>query len=143
MASVPDLVAQEASAQGLSPDLALAVAQQESGFNQNARSPVGAIGVMQLMPTTAAGLGVNPFDLVDNIRGGVRFLKGLLSQFGDTALALAAYNWGPGNVSAALAQWGSDWLSHAPAETQNYVGRILRRLSESDATSVSAGKPAD
>jgi soluble lytic murein transglycosylase-like protein len=117
-----------AQAAGVDPNLALAVANQESGGNQNAVSSAGAIGIFQLMPATAAGLGVDPHDALQNIRGGIEYLKEQLATFGDTAQALAAYNWGPMNVVHALASWGSDWLSHAPAETQNYVARITDAL---------------
>lgn len=111
---------------GVDPSLALAVAQQESGFNPSAISSAGAIGVMQLMPATAAQLGVtNPMDPQQNISGGVRYLSMLLSEFGDPVEAVAAYDWGPGNVSNAIAANGSAWLATAPAETQNYVQRIL------------------
>src|SRR6266568_46288 len=124
-ADVQSLVAQTAASFGVDPALALAVASAESGFNQNARSSAGAIGVMQLEPATAAQLGVNPYDLADNIRGGVLYLKQQLSRFGDPALALAAYNWGPARVASALANYGSDWLRHAPSETRAYVSKIL------------------
>lgn len=122
---VQNLVAQTAASLGLDPALALAVASAESGFNQNARSGAGAIGVMQLEPGTAAQLGVNPYDVADNVRGGVLYLQQQLNRFGDPALALAAYNWGPARVASAVVNYGDDWLSHAPAETRAYVGRIL------------------
>lgn len=123
--AVQQIVVQAAQKYGVDSNLALAVAAQESGFNQNAVSSAGAIGVMQLMPATAAGLGVNPNILEQNIDGGVRYLRSMLSQFGgDVALALAAYNWGAGAVQRALAAFGADWLAHAPAETQDYVQRI-------------------
>lgn len=110
---------------GVSPDLAIAVAQQESGGNPNAISPAGAQGVMQLMPGTAADLGVtDPFDPAQNIDGGVRYLSQMLSKFGgDTQLALAAYNWGPGNVSA-------NGYSNWPAETMNYVESIMSAIGQ-------------
>jgi len=124
--TIPDVIRNVARAQGVDEDLALAVAKQESGFNQSAVSARGAIGVMQLMPATAAGLGVNPYDLVGNIEGGVRYLRQNLDQFGGAVdKALAAYDWGPGRVVKAVASWGADWLAHAPDETQNYVAAIL------------------
>ncbi|MEJ0058527.1 MAG: lytic transglycosylase domain-containing protein [Terricaulis sp.] len=79
----------------LSPQLLEAVAWTESRFNPSARSPVGAIGAMQLMPATAAQLGVDPTQTSDNVRGGARYLRLMLQQFdGDLELALAAYNAG-------------------------------------------------
>jgi len=79
--------------------LVLGVIKQESGGSQSARSPVGATGLMQLMPATAQGLGVNPGDPKDNVRGGVTYLLQQLKAFGnDVPKALAAYNAGPGNV---------------------------------------------
>jgi soluble lytic murein transglycosylase-like protein len=86
-------------------------------------SPKGAIGIMQLMPATAAQLGVNPYEPSQNILGGVAYLRALLTQFnGDVRLALAAYNAGPG----AVLQYGG-----IPPfrETQNYVKSITERLS--------------
>ena len=123
--AVQQIVVQAAQKYGVDSGLALAVAAAESNFNQNAVSSAGAIGVMQLMPGTAAALGVNPYKLEENIAGGVRHLRSMLSLFGgDVALALAAYNWGDGNVQRALVAFGADWLAHAPAETQAYVERI-------------------
>lgn len=115
-----------ASQYGVPESLALAVAREESGFNPNARSPVGAIGVMQLMPPTAAGLNVNPNDPEQNIQGGVHYLKQMYDQFGSWDLALAAYNAGPGRVAAA---------GGIPAipETQSYVAKILGRSEVTEA----------
>lgn len=124
-----ELISSMASAAGINPDLAVNVAEQESGLDPNAVNPKsGAIGMMQLMPGTAAALGVNPYDAMANIAGGIRYLQEQLSTFGDEAKALAAYNWGPNRVAQAVEQWGTDWLSHAPGETQRYVSRILSRL---------------
>lgn len=105
---------------GVDRNIVLAQAYAESQGNQNAVSPVGAIGVMQLMPATAADLGVDPYDVVQNIDGGVRYLASQVSRFGNYALALAAYNWGPGRVLTH--QDPSQW----PAETQQYVSKIMR-----------------
>lgn len=123
MASILATLAQAAAQYGLDPGFVTAVARRESGLNPNAVSPAGAKGIMQLMDATAAMLGVsNPFDPVQNINAGVKYLANLLNQFaGDAAKALAAYDWGPGNVAKAIQQWGADWLSHAPQETQAYV----------------------
>jgi hypothetical protein len=123
---IATLVTETAVSLGLDPALALAQAQQESRLNPNAVSSAGARGVMQLMPATAAWLGVSDsFDPVSNITAGLTYFKNLLGMFsGDTAAALAAYNWGQGNVQKAMAKYGPNWLAHAPAETQNYV-RII------------------
>jgi hypothetical protein len=123
MASILSLIAQASARYGLDPGFVAAVARRESGLNPNAVSSAGAKGIMQLTDATAAMLGVaNPFDPAQNIAGGVRYLAQLLNQFsGDTAKALAAYNWGPGAVARAIQQFGEDWLAHAPAETKAYV----------------------
>lgn len=120
--SVSSLITSTANQYGLDPALALAVANQESGGNQAAISKSGAIGIFQLMPNTAAGLGINPYDTTQNVQGGVSYLSQLLKQYnGDETLALAAYNAGPGNV----AKYGG-----VPPfnETQSYVSSILSSL---------------
>src|SRR5690349_10735167 len=84
---------------GIRPGLFTALVNQESGWNPNAVSPAGARGYTQLMPGTAASLGVNPNNPIQNLRGGAEYLGKLLHQFhGNEKLALAAYNAGPGAV---------------------------------------------
>jgi soluble lytic murein transglycosylase-like protein len=119
--SVEDQIRLTAASYGVSPDLAVAVARAESGLNQAARGSSGEIGVFQLMPATAADLGVNPSDLSENIAGGVRYLAEQLRRFGSTELALAAYNAGPGRVAS-----GS-----IPASTAGYVSRVFAFLPAS------------
>lgn len=89
---------QAAQRHGIPEDLFLRLVQQESGWNPNARSHKGAMGLAQLMPGTAAKLGVNPNDPVQNLNGGARYLRMMYNQFGNWTLALAAYNAGPGAV---------------------------------------------
>jgi soluble lytic murein transglycosylase-like protein len=124
--SIVDMLNSAAMRYGLDPGLLLAIAQRESRLDPNAVSRKGAKGVMQLTDATAADLGVtNPFDPAQNIDAGARYLRQLLSQFGDVVKAVAAYNWGPGNLAAAIAERGEHWLEAAPAETQDYVASIL------------------
>jgi soluble lytic murein transglycosylase-like protein len=114
------LIEEHAAAHEVSPDLVRAVIQAESAFNPRARSHKGAMGLMQLMPATAAELGVlDPFDPRENIRAGVTYLKKLLVKYADEALALAAYNAGP----AAVARYGT---IPPYRETRNYVAKIRR-----------------
>jgi len=124
-----ELVGEVASRAGISPELAIGVARQESGLNPGAiNAASGARGLMQLMPGTAADLGVDPDNMLSNVLGGVRYLREQLNTFGDSAKALAAYNWGPRHVAEAVERWGADWLQHAPRETRNYVTSILSQM---------------
>ena len=115
-----DLITEHASRHALQPDFVRAVIQAESAFNPFARSPKGAMGLMQLMPATAAEYKViNAYDPAENIRGGVAYLKSLLTRFdGDVSLALAAYNAGPG----AVEKYGRAVPPYK--ETRNYVSKI-------------------
>ncbi|HEU5383753.1 MAG TPA: lytic transglycosylase domain-containing protein [Ktedonobacteraceae bacterium] len=117
---------QAATSAGINPDLFVRQIQQESGFNPGAVSPAGAVGIAQFMPTTAAGMGVNPYDPTSALYGGARLMAQLSNEFGGNyAKALAAYNAGPGAVIAAQNQGGANWLSFCPAESQNYVHIIM------------------
>jgi soluble lytic murein transglycosylase-like protein len=115
-----DLIVEHANAQNLRPDLVRAVVQVESGYNARAVSPKGAMGLMQLMPTTARQLGVRaPFDPEENIRGGTTYLRQLLERFdGSEELALAAYNAGP----LAVDRYGNQVPPYR--ETRNYVRKV-------------------
>lgn len=103
-----------ATKHGVPEDLFLRLIQQESGWNANARSNKGALGLAQLMPGTAQYLGVDPYDVGQNLEGGARYLREQYNTFGTWRLALAAYNAGPGAVQ-----------KHGGVppyrETQNYV----------------------
>jgi peptidoglycan DL-endopeptidase CwlO len=103
---------------GLSPQLLAAVGKVESGFNPNAVSPAGAQGLMQLMPSTAASLGVDPHDPAQAIDGAARLLSQNLARFGSVPLAVAAYNAGSGAVQT----YGG--VPPFP-ETQTYVQRVM------------------
>ena len=114
------LIRLHAANYGVRADLVRAIIQVESGFNPRARSPKGAMGLMQLMPATAAELGVfNPYDPAENIRGGVAYLRHLLTQYeGNEELALAAYNAGP----KAVERFGNRVPPYQ--ETREYVRKI-------------------
>lgn len=114
--SIQSEIVADANAAGIPASIALAVAQIESSFNPSAVSPVGAIGVMQLMPGTASDLGVNPSDTSQNIQGGVNYLAQMYAKFGNWTQALAAYNAGPGNIGAG-AGYAQSVLAAQPGYT--------------------------
>jgi peptidoglycan DL-endopeptidase CwlO len=122
LAGVPyaDLFTRAGARYGVDASLLAAVASQESSFNASAVSPAGAQGLMQFMPATAKGLGVNALDPTSAIDGAARYLSSLTKQFGSTELALAAYNAGPGTVT----RYGG-----VPpyTETQNYVRTVMTK----------------
>jgi hypothetical protein len=115
------LVRKYAQLYGVDQALIQKVIAAESGGDRNAVSPKGARGLMQLMPATAAELGItDPHDPEQSIRGGTQYLAQLLEKFPDQRTAVAAFNFGPGNVSA-----GKAW----PKETNDYVTKVLGPLS--------------
>lgn len=135
------LINDAAERYGVSPKLVNAVVKTESAGKSDAVSPKGAQGLMQLMPKTAKALGVeDPMDPAQNIEGGVKYLAQLIKKFGDEKLALAAYNWGEGNIRkqldrlakrdkpqtlAAILKFGT-----LPTETENYIRKISRLTEE-------------
>ena len=117
--SLSKLVHEAANKYQVDPKLVSAVAEVESGGDQAAESAAGAVGVMQLMPSTAAALGVNPYDKQQNIEGGAKYLRQMLDSFGgDVRKAVAAYNAGPNSVK----KYGD--VPPYP-ETQEYVNKVL------------------
>lgn len=124
-AEINELIDKYSEQAGLDVDFVRAVINQESGFNPNATSKCGAMGLMQLMPGTAQGLGVtNAYDPEQNIQGGTKYLKGLLDRFDNNkSLALAAYNAGPN----AVKKYGG---IPPYQETQNYVKSVLSKYDK-------------
>lgn len=129
--SMDSIFEEAANRYNISEKLLRAVAKAESDFNPYAVSKAGAMGVMQLMPDTAKGLGVtDPFDARQNIMAGAKYLKSNLDKFQNTELALAAYNAGPGSVQ----KYGG---IPPYKETQNYVKKVLSYMGD---TTLLAGK---
>jgi soluble lytic murein transglycosylase-like protein len=121
-----DLARSEAIQQGIDPDLYARQINQESGCQPNVCSSAGACGVAQLMPATASGLGVNPFDEQASLWAGAHLMAGYLRLYGgDWAKALACYNAGSGAVAYAIATYGASWYAYMPLETQHYILVIL------------------
>jgi len=120
---IDPLIAKASSRYGVDAALIKAVIKAESSFNPNAVSHAGAQGLMQLMPGTARSLGVtDSFDPEQNVMGGTKFLRDLLSRYnGDVDSALAAYNWGPGNVDKRP--------DRLPRETRDYLVRVKQLYS--------------
>jgi soluble lytic murein transglycosylase-like protein len=114
---------------GYPPDLFVRQIQVESGFNPRAVSPAGAVGIAQFLPTTAAGLGIDPWNPQDALKGAARLMASYVRQYvGYYAKALAAYNTGTGGVAAAIATCTPQhlpWQQCLPTETQHYLAQIL------------------
>ena len=117
---------QDAAAVGISPTYFVRQINQESGFNPNAVSPAGAVGIAQFEPGTAAGLGINPWDPIEALRGAANLMASYNQQYGGNyAMALAAYNGGTGTVQYATRNCGTNWMNCLPAETRNYIYVIM------------------
>ncbi|MFH2045980.1 MAG: lytic transglycosylase domain-containing protein [Pseudomonadota bacterium] len=123
--SFDTVIEKAAEIHDIDPDLIKSVIQVESNFKPESTSSAGAMGLMQLMPGTAQELGVkNAYDPVENIMGGTKYLKGLLNRYsGNISLALAAYNWGVGNIGRNP--------NKMPQETKNYIIRVTQLYRES------------
>lgn len=119
VSNVKESIVKQSIELGIDPALALSIAKSESGFRHEARSRHGAVGVFQLMPSTAKRLGVNPYYLSGNIKGGLMYYKKLHDMFGSTELALAAYNAGPGVVRR--------YNNQVPPirETKRFISKIM------------------
>jgi membrane-bound lytic murein transglycosylase D len=149
--SILGILESAAEAFGIPSSLFIAQATQESSLNPNAYNATsGATGLLQLEPATAAQYGLTGAALLDpaqNAAVGANYLADLYAQFGDWATALAAYDWGPGNVTKALNTYGASFLTMdpgVPAETQNYVANILGASgapASSPAVNPAAGVP--
>jgi|GEM_PF-5907742 len=128
-------IVQEANAQGVPSSIALAVAQHESSFNPNAVGAAGELGLFQLMPSSFPGQPIS--DLSSNISIGVSYLKQLYAKYGNWNTALAAYNWGSGNVDSGKS---------VPVTVLNYVSTVLG-IADSNAqnvsTAVAVASPVD
>ncbi len=123
MAQIKEHIVQCATEMGVEPEIALSIAKLESGFCQEKRSRMGAVGVFQILPSTARRVGYNPYHYKDNIRGGIAYYKQLKRIFKSDALALAAYNAGPGTVK----RYGG---IPPYAETKRYVRVVLQHYNE-------------
>jgi len=106
------------------PALALSIAKKESGFKHELRSAHGAVGVFQLLPSTAKRMGFNPYYLNENIKAGLTYYKMMYKMFGSTELALAAYNAGPGNVK----RYGGSIPPYG--ETKRFVNQIMMEYNK-------------
>lgn len=124
--SVKATIVKHAIEMGVDPAIALSIARTESGFRHEARSSHGAVGVFQLMPSTARRMGYNPYSLNENIKAGITYYKKMYNMFGSVELALAAYNAGPGNVKKynAVPPYG---------ETRRFVSKIMTDVNRQKA----------
>ena len=113
---VKQLIVQQSNEMGVDASVMLALAKAESGFNQQAKGASGTIGVFQLMPATAKGLGFDPYNLEDNIKCGITYYRNLYKIFGTPEKALAAYNSGPYAVKNC---------NCIPARSQAFVNRVI------------------
>ena len=117
---VKETIVKHSMEMGVDPALALSIAKKESGFKHEIKSSHGAVGVFQLLPSTARKMGYNPYYLSENIKAGLTYYKMMYKMFGSTELALAAYNAGPGNVK----RYGGQIPPYR--ETKRFVNVIMQ-----------------
>lgn len=122
---VKNTIVQHSVALGVDPAMALSIAKVESGYKHSSRSVQGAVGVFQLMPSTAAKMGYNPYHLSDNIKGGITYYKMMYKMFGSAEMALAAYNAGPGYVKRHQS---------IPSSTRRYIAAVMSEYHKIKAT---------
>ena len=129
--------------QGLPPGLLWLLEGAESGHRTGARSPAGAVGSFQFLPDTARQYGVaDPTDRIDAGGGAARYLRKLLDEFkGDLGKAIAAYNWGEGNVERDIKRYGGAWREHLPAETRRELDKVLGGIGPDQGTSIRGTAP--
>jgi len=131
--NILSFVEEAANQYGIPSDIALRMVNKESGGNQSALSPKGAIGVMQLMPDTAKGLGVDPYNTLQNIDGGMRYLRQQFDRFGSWDKAVAAYHAGPGAVEKAGGIPGTnDGLTTTADYVRSIVGNNKQNIPSAD-----------
>jgi hypothetical protein len=117
---------QDAMAVGIPANYFVRQINAESGFNPNEVSPAGAVGIAQFLPSTAAGLGINPLDPIQALRGAAKLMASYTHNYGgDYAKALAAYNAGSANLQYAINNCGANWLNCLPGETRHYIYVIM------------------
>nr|BBH89440.1 hypothetical protein KTC_41910 [Thermosporothrix sp. COM3] len=129
-ANVPDgdyvaMARAAARAAGIPEEYFVKQIDAETGFNPNAMSPVGAMGIAQFMPDTAASLGIDPWNPEQALYAAARMMSSLYKTYGDYAKALAAYNYGSGNLQTVLNACGSGWMGCLPGETRAYIYKIM------------------
>jgi Transglycosylase SLT domain len=120
------LTRQDALSAGIDPDQFVRQINEESGFNPTIVSPKGAIGIAQIMPETAKGWNVNPWNPTDSLKAAAVHMALYAKNYGgNQAMALAAYNAGTGGVESAVRACGTNWQACLPQETQAYIRVIL------------------
>ena len=120
--SLQPIIASNATKYGVDPDLLTRQLHKESGFQNLPANKAGATGIAQFVPSTAKQYGIDPTDVGQSVEGQAHYMSDLSKQFGNSGLALAAYNWGPGNVSKWLKS-GAD-PKKLPDETSDYVRTV-------------------